>query len=65
MFFFSSWIEFYFGLGGLLYWSFVLYFEKSFKVEWVQRGENLEGLGREEEYDENIFKVKTVLNNKI
>jgi len=37
-------------------WVFFFFFENEFKVGWIERGEDLEGLGGKEEYDPNIFK---------
>lgn len=39
-------------------WVFFVFFffENEFKVGWIERGEDLEGLGGKEEYDPNIFK---------
>jgi hypothetical protein len=33
------------------------FFEKELKVGWIKRGEDLEGLGEKEEYDQIIFKL--------
>jgi hypothetical protein len=42
-----------------------LVFEKEFKFSWVGWEEDLEELEIEEDYDQNIFEFKIVLNNKL
>lgn len=49
-----------------LVWGFcyIGFFEKELNVGWVGMEIDLEGLQGEEEYNQNIYKFKKVLNNK-
>lgn len=44
------------GLGNFLVVFGFLYVRKEPKIRWIWSGKDLEGLGEEEEYDQNIFK---------
>lgn len=48
----------------MLYWSLVCFLRKNLKLGGERGEEDMAGFGRGEEFDQNVFKFKIVLNNK-